>query len=148
LGEANRGEQQKNGGGQDARATWPGHPARSLLARTIFAKISAGEIRPRIEPSNFTGAVPEFPQLDAFRLLCARRSLPIVDVWHKPCSFPQRHFDVLAKMDGGMSRDALAAFAAEKCPELAFEPWIAHLAWRGFFVQRVPAVSAGSGGPG
>ena len=102
-------------------------------ARKAFEDISAGRIQPRIEPVDFTGAVPEFPKLDAFRLLCARRGLPIVDVWHRPCSFPAPHFEVLAQMDGGTNRAALAAFAARHCPELAFEPWLAHLAWRGFF---------------
>lgn len=104
-----------------------------MAARQIFDGITRGWIRPRIEPVSFDSGPPEFPKLDPFRLLCARSGLPIVDVWHGPCDFPRPHFDVLAMMDGSRSRRELAAFAARHCPELAYEPWLAHLAGRGFF---------------
>ena len=57
----------------------------------------------------------------------------MVDVWQVPCDFPAAHFEVLALMDGSRSRRELADFAARHCPELAFAPWVAHLAGRGFF---------------
>ena len=66
-------------------------------------------------------------------LLCASPQLPLVDIWHQPCSFPKRHFEVLAAMDGTLDQAGLAAFSQCHCPELAFEPWLRHLAGRGMF---------------
>lgn len=109
-----------------------GHDSRAA-ARQIFHGITSGWIRPRIESVSFVSEPPEFPKLDSLRLLCARRGLPVVDVWHVPCDFPARHFEVLALMDGTRSLQELAAFSARHCPELAFAPWLAHLAGRGFF---------------
>jgi SAM-dependent methyltransferase len=110
----------------------PGHDAKSV-ARRVYDGITRGWLRPRIEPVDFVSGPPEFPRLDAFRLLCARDSLPLVDVWHRPCSFPAAHYQVLAAMDGSRSRRDLAAFARARCPELDFDPWLRHLAGRGFF---------------
>jgi len=104
-----------------------------VAARHIFDGITCGWIRPRIEPVSFVSEPPEFPTLDPLRLLCARQALPVVDVWHVPCDFPPRHFEVLALMDGSRSQRELAGFSARHCPELAFTPWLAHLAGRGFF---------------
>lgn len=104
-----------------------------MAARRISDGITRGWLRPRIEPVGFSSGPPEFPKLDPLRLLCARQALPVVDVWHVPCDFPPAHFKVLALMDGGRSQRELAAFAALHCPELAFAPWLAHLAGRGFF---------------
>ena len=104
-----------------------------LVARQIFDGITRGSIRPRIEAVSFASEPPEFPRLDPLRFLCARSGLPIVDVWHVPCDFPVRHFEVLALMDGSRGVRELAAFSARHCPELNFAPWLAHLAGRGFF---------------
>ena len=104
------------------------------LARSISHGIRLGWFRLRIEPLIYPALPPEFPRLDAFRLLCARRGLPVVDAWHQPCSFPLSHYQVLAAMDGSHSHSALGEISRSRCPELAFEPWIHHLAGRGFFV--------------
>lgn len=103
------------------------------LAGGICAAIQAGTLRARIEPVRFDPRPPLRPKLDALRLLCAREQLPVVDAFHVPCSFPTRHLDVLSAMDGTRTRDELAALARDTCPELAFGPWLAHLAGRGFF---------------
>ncbi len=103
------------------------------LAGLIYDGISNGWIRPRIEPVKFETGVPEFPCLDRFRLRCARAKLPLVDIWHQPCLFPDSHFQVLAAMDGTLSQAELAAFAKAACPELAIAPWLRHLAERGMF---------------
>ncbi len=110
-------------------------PERSLRKFTslVFDGIMQGWILPRIEPVNYDSQPAVKPQLDAFRLLCARGGLPLVDAWHKPCLFPEKHFAVLAMMDGVQSRAELAAFSKRHCPELAFEPWLHHLAGRGMF---------------
>lgn len=108
------------------------HDAKSA-SRQVLDGITRGRIRPRIEPVGFASEPPEFPRLDAFRLLCARESLPLVDVWHQPCAFPAAHYQVLAAMDGSRSLSELAEFSSERCPELAFDPWIRHLAGRGMF---------------
>ena len=104
-----------------------------MLARIIFEGIARGWIRPRIEPVNFKSEPQEYPQLDSFRLLCAQNRLPLVDAWHTPCAFPAAHYSLLAAMDGSRSRAELAVFSKTHCPELAFEPWIQHLARRGMF---------------
>ena len=117
---------------REVMAAMPDGDARAV-ARQVFDGITRGWIRPRIGPVSFAAGPPEFPRLDAFRLLCAREGLPLVDAWHKPCAFPEKHYAVLAAMDGSCSRAELAAFSKSHCPELAFEPWLRHLAWRGMF---------------
>jgi hypothetical protein len=82
---------------------------------------------------DFASEPPEFPRLDAFRLFCAVNRLPLVDAWHRPCSFPAAHYQVLAAMDGGRSVRELSALAGSICPELHFAPWLRHLANRGLF---------------
>jgi SAM-dependent methyltransferase len=103
------------------------------VARQLFRGITGGWVRPRIEPLRYDPEPPAFPKLDAFRLLCARECLPLVDAWHKPCAFPAGHYQVLAAMDGSRSAGELAEFSRSRCPELAFGPWLRHLAWRGMF---------------
>jgi SAM-dependent methyltransferase len=103
------------------------------VLRQLADGIQRAFIQPRIEAVDFCAALPDFPKLDAFRLLCAQRELPLVDAWHVPCRFPEAHYQLLAVMDGSRSRDELAVFSKEKCPELAFKPWLQHLAARGMF---------------
>lgn len=108
-------------------------PDPRQVAATLFDGITRGAIRPRIEPLCYDPDPPAFPKLDAFRLLCAEEGLPLVDAWHKPCAFPREHYQVLAAMDGSRSIAELAAFSESRCPELAFDPWLRHLAGRGMF---------------
>jgi hypothetical protein len=103
------------------------------LADLAFEGFSHGWILPRIEPLDYDPDPPEFPTLNAFRRLCANEKLPLVDAWHRPCQFPEAHYAVLAAMDGTRSLRELAAFSKARCPELAFEPWLRHLANRGMF---------------
>ena len=114
------------------RAALPGYSTQDL-ARQVFDGIYQGWILPRIEPVEFDVEPPDFPKLNGFRLECAWRGLPLVDIWHRPCSFPARHYEVLAAMDGTRDLAGLAAFSKQHCPELAFEPWLGHLAGRGIF---------------
>jgi SAM-dependent methyltransferase len=113
-------------------ATLPGVD-RGALARLVFDGITRGLIHPRIDPLRFDPQPPERPCLNPLLLACARRGLPLVDVWHMPCSFPPAHHEVLVAMDGTRNRAELAALALRRCPELAFAPWLQHLAGRGFF---------------
>ncbi|MCX6877991.1 MAG: methyltransferase domain-containing protein [Verrucomicrobia bacterium] len=106
----------------------------AALARLVFDGITRGFIRPRIEPLRFDPQPPACPALNAFLLACASRRLPLVDVWHQPCGFPAAHYQVLAAMDGSRTHAELAALASSRCPELAFEPWLRHLAGRGMFM--------------
>ena len=105
----------------------------SEFVSRVLAGIRSGWILPRIEPLQYDPSPPAFPQLDSFRLLCASERLPLVDAWLKPCQFPERHYQVLATMDGSRSRDDIAEFSKSNCPELAFHPWLRHLASRGMF---------------
>jgi len=59
----------------------------------------------------------------------------LVDVWHRPCSFPTNHYQLLAEMDGSRSQSDLGGISKQNCPELAFEPWLRHLAARGMFTS-------------
>lgn len=112
---------------QPARAGIPENPAE------IFRAIEDGLLQARIEKPCFDLRMPDFPMLGAFRLECARRHLPLVDAWHRPCVFPPEQRRVLALMDGRKSLAELGRAAAEIAPRLAFRPWIAHLAGRGMF---------------
>ena len=103
------------------------------LVRRISKGIRRGWIRARIEPVDYPVEPPEFPKLDLFRMSCAREGLPLVDAWHQPCSFPAGHYQVLVAMDGSCRLEELEVLAKRLCPELAFAPWIHHLAGRGFF---------------
>ncbi len=106
---------------------------RRELGQHILDGIKRGWILPRIEAVSYHPEPPERPSLNPFRLECARRKLPLVDAWHRPCSFPPNHFDVLARMDGSQDQHALADFAAGHCAELDFTAWLRHLAARGMF---------------
>jgi hypothetical protein len=117
---------------REVGATLPESDAQEL-AEWAFEGFSRGWILPRIEPQTYDPDPPQFPALNAFRHLCANERLPLVDAWHKPCQFPEAHYAVLAAMDGTQSTSELAAFSKRHCPELAFEPWLRHLANRGMF---------------
>ncbi len=104
------------------------------LARLLYDGIQHGWALPRIEAVDFDASEPEMPDLGGFRLACARNGLPLVDIWHRPCSFPPEHHPVLCLMDGTRTRGELAAFSRSACPNLDFAPWLAHLAGRGLFV--------------
>lgn len=110
----------------------PGWEPRALAAK-IFDGIVGGWILARVEPVSYDPVVPAFPCLSAFRLECARVKLPLVDAWHQPCQFPENHYLILTKMDGSRSLEDLATLARSISPNLAFEPWIGHLADRGMF---------------
>ena len=107
--------------------------ARQDLGTQILEGIRQGWLLPRMEAVKYDSIPPERPVLNRFHLECARRGLPIVDVWHRPCAFPARHYGVLARMDGTRDQAALRAFAKSHCPELNFNPWLQHLASRGLF---------------
>ncbi len=110
-------------------------PERDLREFTslVFDGMMNGWILPRIEPVKYDPEPAASLRLDAFRLLCARRGLPLVDAWHKALLFPEKQYAVLAAMDGTRSLAELDAFSKQQCPELAFEPWLRHLAGRGMF---------------
>lgn len=117
---------------REIRLAVKGYPPRDL-ARRIYDGIYQGWLKPRVEPVSFNADAPELPKLNRLRLECAKRGLPVVDIWQLPCSFAERHLEVLAAMDGTRDAKSLAAFAKQHCPELAFEPWLRHLAGRGMF---------------
>jgi SAM-dependent methyltransferase len=78
-------------------------------------------------------AVPNFPKLDAWRLVCVREALPVVDAALKPCAFSMAQRKVMLAMDGKLSALALADHAKEVAPELDFIAWLRHVAERGLF---------------
>lgn len=106
---------------------------RRELARRIHEGILQGWILPRISPAHFAPDPPQRPWLDLFRLECARRRLPLVDVWHRPCKFPKSHYPILQEMDGRHDLAGLEKVATRMVPKLNFRAWISHLAARGLF---------------
>lgn len=106
---------------------------RPALARLVFDSITRGWLLPRIEALHIDPLPPPRPCLNPLLLACARRGLALTDIWHQPCSFPPAHYEVLVAMDGSRSQAELAAISHARCPDLAFEPWLQHLARRGLF---------------
>lgn len=106
-----------------------GPAVATRLVRGIFD----GSLAARTHPAPGRTTVPEHPRMDELRLACARRRLPVVDARHRPCVFPESHAGLLALMDGTRRIDELADLAKARCPELAFAPWMRHLAERGLF---------------
>ena len=106
---------------------------RGEVARRVWEGMFGGWIEGRVEPVRFEAEMPEWPELNGFQRECVRLGMPLVDIWHRPCSFPGRHDEVLAAMDGTRDRAALGVLAKRICPELAFEAWLRHLAGRGMF---------------
>ncbi len=104
-----------------------------VMILELFQGIRDAWVQPRIEEVQALPQPPNAPKLNAFRLLCAQQRLPLVDAWHIPCAFPAAHYEILAAMDGGKQVHELANLAKSKCPELAFKPWLQHLAERGMF---------------
>lgn len=82
--------------------------------------------------SNWTATtVPDFPELDAWRMLCVREALPLPDADLKPCVFTFPQLKVMLAMDGSRSVYDLARHSKEVAPELDFVPWLKHVAGRG-----------------
>ncbi|KAB2639901.1 MAG: methyltransferase domain-containing protein [Verrucomicrobia bacterium] len=106
---------------------------RPALARLVFDGITRGWLLPRIEALRFDPLPPPRPCLNPLLLACAQRGLALTDAWHESWSFPPAHYEVLVAMDGSRSQAALAALSHARCPELAFVPWLEHLAQRGLF---------------
>lgn len=103
------------------------------ILHQLYEAIAHGWILPRIEPLRFDVEPPLKPMLNRFRLECSRRGFPLVDIWHQPCSFPSGHQVVLNAMDGSLDQAGLADLSTSHCPDLAFAPWLRHLAGRGLF---------------
>jgi SAM-dependent methyltransferase len=82
-------------------------------------------------PKVLPASVPDFPKLDAWRMLCAREALPLPDADLKPCVFTFPQLKVLIAMDGSRSAYELSRHAEEVAPELDFVPWLRHVAGRG-----------------
>ena len=107
---------------------------RGAIVRRVYNGLHGGTLEGRIEPVRYDDGVPEWPELNGFRRECVRLGMPLVDIWHRPCSFPGRHDEVLAALDGTRDLATLGELAKRVCPELDFEPWLRHLAGRGMLV--------------
>ena len=79
----------------------------------------------------FQKAIPDFPKLDAWRMLCVREALPLPDADLKPCTFTFPQLKVMLAMDGTRSVYELSRHAKEVAPGLDFIPWLRHVAERG-----------------
>ena len=102
-------------------------------AKMVFRAITRGHLRARTEPVRVIKGTLH-PQLDPFRLLCARERIPLVDAWHVPCLFSEKIWPLLAELDGTKTEAELAVIARRHCPDLAFPMWLKHLEERGMFL--------------
>jgi len=103
------------------------------LAGRVLRGAGEGWLELRSEAVDIPAGIPGKPCLNAWRRVCASRGLPVVDAWLRSCAFPPRHFELLARMDGSKTADALAEESQARCPELECHRWMAHLAGRGIF---------------
>ena len=79
---------------------------------------------------------PGYPRLDPLRMACARQRLPLVDVDHRPCSFPEEQWELLELLDGTRSEGKLEEVIREKSPRFDFRSWIRHLHKRGLLMKQ------------
>lgn len=127
LGDSVSGKRGDDAGDEDEKTTF----RSELFCRAdavLGGAVVDGGWRPKISPT-----VPDFPKLDAWRLLCAREALPLPDAELKPCAFTFPQLRVLAAMDGSRSVYELSRYAKEVAPELDFVPWLRHVAQRRLF---------------
>jgi len=103
------------------------------LAKRVHRGAVEGCLELRSEATKLSAEMPAKPCLNAWRMACASRGLPIVDAWLHSCSFPPGHFELLARMDGSRTVSQLEVESRARCPELDFQRWMAHLNGRGFF---------------
>ena len=127
LGDSISGEK-----GSDAGDVTEGRTFRSELFCRADAVIAERDELAR-EASVKDSRVPDFPKLDAWRLVCAQEALPLVDADLKPCVFTFPQLKLLAKLDGSHSAARLAMEAKEIAPEMDFVAWLRHVAERGMF---------------
>lgn len=127
---------------------WPSAPPAEVLigrlqdipqqeiAREICDMMIRGWLWTRSGPLDIPAIVPAFPALDPLRMACAKRRLPVVDAWHRPCVFPKNQYAVLECIDGSLTPDELETRAAEISPKLDFKLWLAHIRERGMLLPR------------
>jgi SAM-dependent methyltransferase len=108
------------------------------IARVVCQGLIEGWLWARCEPLAIPRGIPERPRLDPLRLACARRRLPVVDAWHRPCSFPDGDYALLGRIDGRLTHRELKELASKLTPRLDFARWLAHLHERGFFLESPP----------
>jgi SAM-dependent methyltransferase len=131
---------------QALMADWPSAPLAEVLtdrlpdipphdlARTICGMLIDGSLWARSEPLAIPVQLPSRPALDPLRMACARRRLPVVDAWHRPCSFPAHQLQVLESIDGSFTLDDLRARTTEISPRLDFDRWLNHIHQRGLLL--------------
>jgi trans-aconitate methyltransferase len=96
------------------------------LREAVFGEAIKPSIRASLQK-----AIPDFPKLDAWRMLCVREALPLPDADLKPCTFTFPQLKVMLAMDGTRSVYELSRHAKEVAPGLDFIPWLRHVAERG-----------------
>lgn len=105
------------------------------IAREICEMIIGGRLWARSEPLDIPTVPPYCPALDPLRMACAKRRLPVVDAWHRPCVFPDNQYPVLECIDGSLTPGELENRAAKITPKLDFKRWLAHIHERGILLH-------------
>ncbi len=124
LGDSLTGER-----GTDAADNAAGTTFRSEVF--CRADVELGEVKKPARSAALRTALPDFPKLDAWRMLCVREALPVPDADLKPCVFTFPQLKVMLAMDGTRSVYQLSLHAKEMAPDLDFVPWLRHVAERG-----------------
>ena len=103
------------------------------VAGWLFQAARIGWVELRADAVEVEPVPPVRPRLSALNLHFARERQPLVDAFHRTCGFPEAHREVVAALDGTRTRAELEELAREVAPDLHFQPWLVHLAARGFF---------------
>ena len=111
------------------------HLSPQEIARTVCQALIEGWLWAPCEPVPISTELPTHPSHDPLRLACARRRLPVVDAWHRPCTFPAGDYALLERIDGSLSLTELRREASTLAPRLDFDRWLAHLHERGLFLE-------------
>lgn len=103
------------------------------LPQMVVDSARRGLVLLRDEPLRFDTAIPAFPNLGPLRLIAARRSQPLTDLYHTPCPLAESWRQIATAMDGSRPVEELAALAKTIDPKLDLTSWLGHLATRGMF---------------
>lgn len=114
---------------------WDPEQASKAIASWLYQAARLGWVELRADEAHAATHPPARPCLSPLNLHFANREDPLVDAFHHTCRFPEAHRKIVAALDGTHSHDQLRALARDQSPDLDLDPWLAHLATRGLFVD-------------
>jgi SAM-dependent methyltransferase len=114
---------------------WDPERAAKAISSWLYQAARLGWVELRADDVAAATHASARPRLSRLNLHFASRLEPLVDAFHQTCRFPESHRQVVAALDGIHSQEDLKGIARDLAPDLDFDPWLAHLATRGLFVE-------------